>query len=194
MSAGAKPHLFEQVLAIHAQLERRGLAHAFGGALALAYYAEPRVTVDIDLNVFVAPEESGTALSALELLGVTVTAADLSDAARDGQVRVRWNDTPVDLFFSVHADLHRECADKARSVPFAGKAIPILAAEHLVVFKALFDRPKDWLDIEQILLTEEAKFEAKRVRGWLTEIVGAGEPRVGRFESLAETVLGKSPG
>ena len=28
--------------------------HAFGGALALAYYAEPAATIDIDLNVFVA--------------------------------------------------------------------------------------------------------------------------------------------
>lgn len=190
MRAGAEPHLFEQVLAIHDQLERSGLPHAFGGALALAYYAEPRVTVDIDLNVFVAPTESGTALSALEPLGVTFTEANLRDAESDGQVRVRWNDTPVDLFFSVYETLHGECADRARLVPFGGKAIPILAAENLVVFKALFDRPKDWIDIEQVLLTEEATFEATRVHDWLVDIAGAGDPRAERFDQLSSIVLG----
>jgi hypothetical protein len=41
----------EKVVAIDRALD--DVPHAFGGALALAYYAEPRATVDIDLNVFV---------------------------------------------------------------------------------------------------------------------------------------------
>src|SRR5262249_14713784 len=40
----------ERILAIDRALV--AVPHAFGGALALAYYAEPRATVDIDLNVF----------------------------------------------------------------------------------------------------------------------------------------------
>ncbi|MBI1843131.1 MAG: hypothetical protein HYR89_00725, partial [Actinobacteria bacterium] len=40
-----------KVLALTCALD--GVPHAFGGALALAYYAEPRATIDIDLNVFV---------------------------------------------------------------------------------------------------------------------------------------------
>jgi len=45
-----RPSLPEKVVAIDSALT--GLPHAFGGALALAYYAEPRATVDIDVNVF----------------------------------------------------------------------------------------------------------------------------------------------
>ena len=46
------PSLPEKVVAIHERLARAKTAHAFGDALALAYYAEPRATGDIDLNVF----------------------------------------------------------------------------------------------------------------------------------------------
>ncbi len=43
--------------------------HAFGGALALAYYAEPRATIDIDLNVFVPAERFADVLTPLAGLG-----------------------------------------------------------------------------------------------------------------------------
>ena len=36
------------VLQIHRTLARAEIAHAFGGALALAYVAEPRGTVDVE--------------------------------------------------------------------------------------------------------------------------------------------------
>src|SRR5438105_77775 len=42
----------EFVIDVHRTLEDADMAHAFGGALALAYVAEPRGTVDVDVNVF----------------------------------------------------------------------------------------------------------------------------------------------
>ena len=44
--------------------------HAFGGALALAYYAEPRATIDIDLNVFVPADRFPEVAGPLLELGV----------------------------------------------------------------------------------------------------------------------------
>lgn len=38
-------------------LERARIPYAIGGAIALAYYAPPRATVDVDLNVFVPPAQ-----------------------------------------------------------------------------------------------------------------------------------------
>ena len=49
----AGPSLPEKVLLLEEGFAGRGIPHAFGGALALAYYATPRATVDIDVNVFV---------------------------------------------------------------------------------------------------------------------------------------------
>ena len=53
--------------------------HAFGGALALAYYAEPRATIDIDLNVFVPADRFPDVAAPLVALGV---AADDPEARR----------------------------------------------------------------------------------------------------------------
>ena len=72
-----------------------------------------------------------------------------------------------------------------RKVPFADVRIPILSPEHLIVCKVLFDRPKDWLDIEQVLLTE-ADLDLGEVRGWLDKAFSPGDPRLARFEELAE--------
>ncbi len=38
--------LIDLVVTVHDRLDQAGVAHAFGGALALAYVAEPRGTVD----------------------------------------------------------------------------------------------------------------------------------------------------
>ena len=48
MSSG--PALVDKIVAVHDALERAGLAHACGGALALAWCTErPRGTSDIDV-------------------------------------------------------------------------------------------------------------------------------------------------
>ena len=65
------------------------LPFAFGGALALAYYAEPRATVDIDVNVFVPPDDVDRVVVLLEPLGVVASVDQLRTARRDGQVRMR---------------------------------------------------------------------------------------------------------
>jgi hypothetical protein len=52
----ANRSLPEKIVAIDEALAE--IPHAFGGALALAYYAEPRATVDIDINVFIPATEA----------------------------------------------------------------------------------------------------------------------------------------
>ena len=60
-----EPSLPDKVIAVHEALRKAKLPHAIGGALALAYYAEPRATIDIDLNVFVSPERWEDVVGAL---------------------------------------------------------------------------------------------------------------------------------
>ena len=65
--------LREKVLAVDGGLA--AVPHAFGGALALAYWAEPRATVDIDVNVFVPTERVGAVLDPLAALGADTAGA-----------------------------------------------------------------------------------------------------------------------
>jgi len=151
--------------------------------LALAYYAEPRATIDIDLNVFVPAERFSEVAVPLLALGAAVD--DPSIAAlvrRDGQVRVMWDATPIDLFFSYDA-FHDAAAAARHSVPFSDKTIPIIAADHLMVCKAIFNRPKDWADIDA-MLAAHAGIDGAEVLRWVARIAGDEDPRYNRIAAL----------
>jgi hypothetical protein len=178
----SEPSLSEKVVALDEALTGAKISHAFGGALALAYYAEPRATIDVHVNVFAHPEEHGTVFAALEPLGVE-RPANSEPLLRDGQSRWRWGRNPVDLFFA-NDPIHAAMKKAARKVPFGDVRIPILSAEHLIVCKVFFDRPKDWLDIEQILVTE-MDLDHGEVKSWLEKGLGPSDPRRARFADLA---------
>lgn len=175
------PSLPEKVVAIHQALDAARVPHAIGGALALAYYAEPRVTIDVDINVFAATDRWPEVRDALAPLGVDV-AVDLFALERDGQVRLWWDRNAVDLFFS-YDEFHAAMPGRARRVPFGDATLRILSPEHLAVCKAMFDRDKDWLDIEQILVATDP-IEIDEIHAWLHRMVGESDPRLAKLAEI----------
>ena len=174
--------LAERLLAIHSSLSRSGVEHAFGGAIALAFWTlEPRGTRDIDVNVFAPQDECEQALAALPS-GVAYDDADIDRIKRDGQARLWWDDTPVDLFFS-HLPIHDEARRHRRRVPFEGEMIPVLGPIEVAVFKAMFDRTRDWADIEAMLAAET--LDADTLREHLIELVG-DDPRLARLDDALQ--------
>jgi hypothetical protein len=175
------PTLSECVVEIHGALDAASLPHAFGGALALAFHVEePRTTRDIDINVFVDPARAPDVFAALPD-GVSWDEADVARVERDGQIRLLWDDIPVDLFFSTHA-FHDLAWLELERVPFDGTTIPILGATELVVFKAFFDRTRDWADIEAML--EAHSPDVHTALGWLVDLLGADDSRVTHLRDL----------
>ena len=186
----AERSLPEKVSAVDQALAGARIAHAFGGALALAYYAEPRATIDVDVNVFAPSERHPEVSAALVPLGVDPR-TDERALAREGQCRIWWGRTPLDLFYA-YDPIHDAMARQARRVPFAGGEIPILSPEHLLVCKVVFDRAKDWIDIEQ-MLTVVDHLDVPQVDADLIRLAGADDPRTVRFAELAADLRGGSP-
>lgn len=182
-----EPSLPDKLIAVDEALDAAGIDHAFGGALALAYYAEPRATADIDVNVFCGVEDFGKVAAALTAVGVDAV-TDLEKLTRSGQCRLAWGRTPVDIFFA-YDRLHDEMAREFRTVPFAEVTIPILSPEHLMVCKGFFDRSKDWIDIEQMLVVTE-DLDVELVDRWLAEILGENHVSLARFRRLAAQFAG----
>ncbi len=178
------PSLPDKVIALHEALDAAKIPHAIGGALALAYYAEPRATADIDLNLFVPTQRWPEILDLFVSHGVNADGLDTNALERDGQCRLWWGYNPVDLFFA-YAPLHESMPKETRRVPFGGETIPILGPEHLAVCKAMFDRPKDWLDIEQMLIATD-DLDVTGIEKWLAEMVGENDPRLTRLGELKE--------
>jgi len=177
-----EPSLPEKVITIHETLDELRIPHALGGALALAYYADPRATIDIDINVFVSVDRGKHVVNALGELGIDQTTVDITALERDGQCRLWWGNNAVDLFFA-YDPFHEEMRKQIRRVPFAGTAVPILAPEHLAVCKAMFDRRKDWMDIEQMLIATD-DLDLPNIEDWLERMVGENDPRLARLKEL----------
>jgi hypothetical protein len=176
------PSLVEKVIAVDLALSAAGLPHAFGGGLALAYYGEPRVTIDIDVNVFVPIGRWPEVETALEPLPINL-GLDPKELTEERQARLPWDLNPVHLFFS-HDDLHTEMPQAVRRVPFAGTEIPIVAPRHLVIRKAMLDRTKDWLDIEAIFVAS-GPLDLEAIETWVRQLAGANDDRVTKLQELA---------
>lgn len=57
---------------------------------------------------------------------------------------------------------------------FVKIVIPILGADALAVFKAMYNRTKDWADIEAILKVNS--IDKSRVIGWPVRLLGVDDP------------------
>jgi hypothetical protein len=183
--------LVPRIIALHEMLDSTGVPHQFGGALALAWYRNPRATTDIDVNLTLPPEAAPPVLELLARLGVTVGPEDRAVIAADGQARLDWGGTYLDVFFAT-TDLHLEMAERARTVRFGPVHIPILAPEHLIVCKAVFDRPKDWLDIEE-MLRWGTEVDAARTLRWVGDFLGPASEQSIRLAGLLEAVTAGVP-
>ena len=171
----------QKMLAIHDGLSRAGVDHAFGGALALAWCTQQaRGTIDVDVNVFVGPDRTDDALAALPD-GIVATDSDRALLVRDGQARLWWGSTPVDVFLNTTA-FHERVAGRVRWEPFVGALLPFLACEDVAVFKAFFNRTKDWADLEA--MQEAGTLDVAAVVGVLATLLGHDDSRIARLLTL----------
>lgn len=172
--------LARKIVTLHHSLDEAELPHAFGGALALAWCTrDPRGTSDIDVNIFVEPVAAQTVLDALPG-DVRWSEVDRSTLERDGQCRLRWDGTPVDLFLAKHP-FHMEAADRCRLEPFAGATVPFISCMDLAVFKTFFNRTRDWADLED--MARVGTIEPALLRRVVAEMLGDDE-RLARIDAL----------
>ncbi len=173
--------LVDKIVACHTSLAAADLPHAFGGALALAWCTQAaRGTIDIDINLFVDAGQADAALAALPA-DVAHSADDLERLIRDTQIRLWWDATPVDLFLN-STPYHQEVQTRVRWEDFAGQKVPFLSCPDLAVFKAFFNRTKDWADLEA--MQDAGTLDTRHVTAVLTEYLGADDERLIKLRSL----------
>ncbi len=166
---------------LHRCLDEADVPHAFGGALALAWCVEQaRGTLDIDLNLFV---DAAAASGVFDALPDDVTVSDKNrvEIGRDGQTRLRWEAVPVDVFFNT-TPFHEAASRRVRWEEFAGVDLPFLDCNDLAVFKAFFNRSKDWIDIETMF--EGGTLVIDEVIAVLREYLGADDERIAKLDAL----------
>lgn len=156
-------------------LEPSGMTYAFGGAIALAAWSEPRATADVDVILWIEPAELDRAIGLLRTAGISIDESNAKTAVRTrGMFAGRAGATRVDVFVP-SIPFYAEAAKRRTRTEIAGKPTWVHSAEVLAVFKMLFFRPKDLLDIERMLAVRGARFDRAFVRTALSDMLGEDE-------------------
>jgi hypothetical protein len=173
--------LVNRIITLHQALQANGLQHAFGGALALAWCTErARGTIDIDINIFIPATDFAVALAALPS-GIPISKEDRQTLQRDGQARFWWDKTPVDIFLNSSA-LHEGMVDRIHWETLAGERLPFLSCQDLAVFKAFFNRTKDWADLED--MQAAGTLDKTYLVATLVQYLGVDDERVQKSQRL----------
>jgi hypothetical protein len=173
-----------KAIELGASLDKHGVPYAIGGALAYGVWGIPRATLDIDLNVFVEETALQPVVVALEELGIVFDPKQAErDASAEGMFVVRYGGYRVDVFTASIPF----CAEAARtrvSVPIESSVAWFLSAESVAVFKMLFFRPKDIVDLERLIAVRGTDLDAAYVRQQLIDTVGDDDVRITRWDQL----------
>lgn len=165
--------LVEVLHALEGILDRLGLERSYGGAIAYNYYGPPRLTQDVDVLVLIPDLKAPALVEALAAAGYRhgeVSPQSIELRAVLGDLRGKAHlatfvveGVRVEIFTPWHS-FHRRVLERSPERDFAGRVIRIHTAEDLIVFKKIFDRPKDWMDIKAMLLTQQGRLDFARIR------------------------------
>ncbi len=165
-------------------LEAAQVPYAIGGALALAIAGVPRGTADVDINVFVAGDRLEALIDSLSLLGIQIDkAAAVEGTRRDGMFVGRWDGMRIDVFLPSIPFSHEAERTRVQVTDENGWSGWFLSAEALTVFKLLFFRGKDIVDLERLVAVRQ-ELDHSYVRRWIVEMMGEDDDRVRRWDDL----------
>ena len=182
--------LFQAAKEIADFMDAREWRYCVIGGLAVMRWGEPRTTQDVDLTLLTGFGEEERYVDDL-LAGFGSRGADPRGQALVHRVLLlaAANGVGVDVALAGFP-FEEEIMRRASIFEYdAGCRLKTCSAEDLVVAKAFADRPKDWLDVEGILIRQGNKLDVGlvlRLLAPLCELKGTPEI-VARFRKLAET-------
>ena len=175
-------------------LRAAGYAHAIGGALALGVAGVPRGTQDVDVNVFVDDEALPGVIATLASLGIELREHDaLRAAEQDGMFVGSWDGMRIDVFVPSIPFSHEAAATRV-TVRVDGWEGCFLSAEAIAVFKLLFFRLKDRVDLERLVAVRGDRLDRAYIRRWIVEMMGEDDERVLAWDALCARALSPRSG
>lgn len=150
----AEDRLLRWLAKLSAALAEERVPHAVAGGLAVAAWAEPRATVDIDLVVRPDEEAVAAARRACRAAGLLQTGRQIIAFRRLRMLRMlvppeEDEPTSVDLLL-LHEDLAADVLRRARALPLESRSLPTVSPEDLILLKLLRSSEQDRVDIRAI--------------------------------------------
>lgn len=189
--SSASPRPVAEIAAeLASRLERYGCEYALGGAVALACWAEPRGTIDVDVSFFLSVQEPQQTIDVLRKIAAEYSEPEaMGSLAEHGFCRVRFLGRVLDVFLPV-ATIYEAARLRRRRMPIGAGEAYVWDAETLCVFKMMFFRRKDLADVEAIMRTQGPALDRAWVDTQLLEMYGQRDPRVSQWRELVAEIQG----
>ena len=151
-------NLFELAAEIQAHLEEIKKPFCFIGGLALQHWGEPRVTRDIDLQVFTGLEDDDNFIKQL-LNRYETRIDDPTNFALTNRVMLLRSQSGIGIDLSLaFTPYEQEVIDRSVLIEYLPKVfLRICSAEDLIVLKSFAARDKDWIDVQGVLIRQNDK-------------------------------------
>lgn len=147
--------LFQAAADLQAVCEAHRWRYCFIGGLAVLRWGEARETVDVDLTLLTDFADEARYINVL-LEHFAPRRADAAAFARTHRVLLLRASSGVGLDIALGGMPFEESAVSRSSLFRFPPDVDLrtCSAEDLVVFKAFADRPKDWLDVEGVIIRQ----------------------------------------
>jgi hypothetical protein len=141
--------------------------------------------MDVYVTLFISSDRPRECVALLQSLGCSLTEQETTAQIQShGFCRVYFQKVRVDVFLPTIPFYELAKARRAR-VPLKQSTIAIWDAETLAVFKMMFFREKDFVDLRKILLSRGPLLDRNWIRERLVEIYGGRDTRILRWDEMA---------
>ena len=145
--------LLEELKKLSLKLDQVGIDYALCGGLAIAIYAKPRATLDID--IMITPDFLSKTKKAAQELGFTLSSAPME--FRDGAVKIH-RLIKIDKESREHLGLDllmvtpetKKAWDDRLTVEWEGGPLKVVSSQGLILLKSLRSSGQDQDDIEYL--------------------------------------------
>lgn len=169
------PATTELLGALGSVLEALGARWYVFGAQAVLVWGRPRLTGDVDVTVFLDPDDPEAFVAAMAQAGFDLRVANVRDfVARTRVLPFTHASSGLALDAVLGGPgLEEEFLRTARPVDVGGVTVPVIAPEELIVTKVLAGRVKDLDDVRGILVAQGEALDLQRVRSLLRVLEAA---------------------
>jgi hypothetical protein len=128
------------------------------GAYAMAFYAKPRFTKDMDILVEPCPGNAGRVLKSLKEFGFKESNLAARDFIREGKIiQLGYEPLRIDILTSIEGCNFQEVwKNRARGV-YGKQKVSFIGLNELVKNKRASDRKQDRADIEMLVLNKRRR-------------------------------------
>lgn len=153
-------NLFRLAAELDEAFALRGWRYCFIGGIALQRWGQPRLTNDIDVTILTNAGEETRYIDELLTL-YKGRLPDARDFALEHRVLLLASNEGIPIAIALSGIAFEERA-VSRATPYEflpGLSLLTCSAEDLIVFKSFADRPRDWADVETVLVRQQAKLD-----------------------------------